>query len=64
LYESAVEQTLRFLAHRKYPLEEAFLYMYDNQTWAKVVVAPKEIFIATQQPSYSDLLGVDLASPI
>lgn len=64
LYESAIEQTLRFLAHRKYPLEEAFLYMYDTQTWAKVVIAPKEIFIATAQPSYSDLLGVDLASPI
>lgn len=57
----AIEQTLRFLAHRKYPLEEAFLYLYDTQEWIKIVIAPKEIYIAQENHSYSDLLQVDLA---
>jgi hypothetical protein len=58
--EAALEQTLRFLAHRKYPLEEAFLYLYDVGEWLKVVVAPKEIFVAQENPHQSDLLGLDM----
>lgn len=58
----AIEQTLRFLAHRKYPLEEAFLYLYDTQEWIKIVVAPKEIFIAQENHAYSDVLQVGLAN--
>ncbi len=57
--ESAKEQTLRFLNHRKYPITESFLYAYDAQEWTKFEILPKEICEATEKESFSELLQVD-----
>lgn len=59
--KEAIEQTLRFVAHRKYPLEEAFLYHYDTQEWTKIKITYKDILVETQNTSYSENLGADLS---
>lgn len=57
--EASIEQTLRFLNHRKYPLEESFLYECDTNAWTKITILPKEIL--QESGSISHLLSIDLA---
>lgn len=56
---AAIEQTLRFLNHRKYPLEEVFLYLYDTKTWEKFSVLPKQIVREADKQSISQYVGID-----
>jgi|GEM_PF-5078984 len=58
--EQAIEQTMRFLVHRKYPIKEAFLYRYATQEWTQIKITAKEIIIKTENTSCSELLALDL----
>ncbi len=58
--QEAIAQTLRFVSHRKYPLEEAFLYHYDTNDWTKIKINPKDIIIDTENNHYSEVLALSL----